>query len=159
MEGALDERMTALERSVRRWRLLTIAAIAVAAASALALALAAGRTGEAVRARAFVLVDGSGQVLATLGESGGVAGLALFRSGEVVAMLSTAPDGRPSLGLHGTNGDRAILGPEMLQMRDRDRILAATAKRLDVRDASGSKVLFTTWKDATSPPDGKRDRP
>jgi dihydrodipicolinate synthase/N-acetylneuraminate lyase len=68
MANAVDERLATVERSLARWRLLSVAAIGLAVMSIAAAMM--GRTSHEIRAHALSLVDQDGVEVAHLGDNG-----------------------------------------------------------------------------------------
>jgi hypothetical protein len=179
MTIALDERLTMLERRVHRWQLITLATIALATAFALGSII--HRTPDEIRARAFVVVGRSGEVMARLGASeldedapllrmhvprnGGdvlvgsngedLAGVMIYGHGDVLGQFSSDKDGSPMFSVRGS-GSRTTISGNMILMKDAAGRLAATPTRLEMRDASGKTALFSTPTDARPAATGNR---
>ena len=109
----ISRRLTRLERSNRRWKLLATAALAL-----LGILLIVGAKGstqqpvaDELRARAFVLVDERGGLLARLGRlPHGVLGLGFYDDGRRSRiLLSVNEDGTSSLNLFSKGGRSGAL--------------------------------------------------
>ena len=109
----ISRRLTRLERSNRRWKLLATSALAL-----LGLVLVLGAKGATrqpaageLRARAFVLVDEQGTTLARLGRlPHGVLGLGFYDDGRRSRiLLSVKEDGTSSLNLFSKGGRSGAL--------------------------------------------------
>lgn len=110
---AIARRLTRLERSNRRWRLLATSALALLG---IVIFLGAQRTArqpvaDELRARAFLLVDDEGAPLARLGRlPHGVLGLGFYDDGRRSRiLLSVKEDGTSSLNLFSKGGRSGAL--------------------------------------------------
>lgn len=130
MSEALEERMTRLERKLRRSQFLGLGALLAAVAS-VGVVVVEWRTPTEIRARAFSLVARSGEELARLADSpggplllvhakqagadvvlgslNGDAGLGIVAQGVTVVTLASGKNGT-SLGLHGKGKSRLLAG-------------------------------------------------
>ena len=113
MHDAVLQRLTRLERAVRRWRLVGFGVLAVLGLTILVAASVRQdpKTADEVLARHFILVGRtpSPRASLTLGKDGGP-GLLLFdQQGKVRAGLTVLADGRPSLGLLDAQGQSRIV--------------------------------------------------
>jgi hypothetical protein len=113
MHDAVLQRLTRLERTVRRWRRMGYGVLAVLGLTILAAASVrqGPTTADEVLARHFILVGRtpSPRASLTLGKDGGP-GLLLFdQQGQVRAGLTVLADGRPSLGLLDAQGQSRIV--------------------------------------------------
>jgi hypothetical protein len=112
-DEAMRDRLTRLERTMRRWRRVGAGVLMV-----LGLTLIVGaavhtdpKTADEVLARHFILVGRtpSPRASLTLGQDGGP-GLLLFdQQGKVRAGLTVLADGRPSLGLLDAQGQSRVV--------------------------------------------------
>ena len=113
MSEAMEQRLLALERRLRRWRLLGWAAVAtVGVLVLLGASTRAGRTAVAeVFARELILVDRTQTPRAslTIGQEDGPSLLLLDPHGTVRAGLALLADGRPSLGLRDAQGQPRVV--------------------------------------------------
>ena len=109
----INRRLTRLERSNRRWKLLATCALAL-----LVMVLLLGANGttqqpvaDELRAKAFVLVDEQGTTLARLGQlPHGVLGLGFYDDGRRSRiLLSVNEDGTSSLNLFSRGGRSGAL--------------------------------------------------
>ncbi len=166
MTGSLDERVARLERRVRRWKALSVAAALVGVASLLSVALGF-ETPDAIVARSFFLVDEDGHTLAKLMRSttgGPVLILDAVQAGGTVAVGSFGPDAGVSVvGKDGTIATLAIgeNGGPMVSLSDKSRKawlalgdkgspnvflqdasghLVAAPSRIELKDASGKEL-------------------
>jgi hypothetical protein len=110
---AVRERLTRLERTVCRWRILGCGILAVLGVTLLVGASVRKdpKTADEVLARHFILVGrtSSPRGSLTLGKDGGP-GLLLFdQQGKVRAGLTVLADGRPSLGLLDAQGQSRVV--------------------------------------------------
>lgn len=116
---SVDERLDRLERSLRRWRIVTGIALVAALASA-ASAVALARPQDEVRAKSFVIMGGSGQAVGRLGEVKDKGPLLVLESksahakvmvgsmGEDAGLAVVADDGGTASVMVGANGGHGI---------------------------------------------------
>ena len=112
-DEAVRQRLTRLERTVRRWRLVGVGMLAVVGLSILVAATPRKdlTTAEDVLARHFILVDRAQTPRASLalGKDGGPSLLLFDVHSNVRAGLTVLADGRPSLGLLDAQGQSRLV--------------------------------------------------
>ena len=169
MTAQPDERFALIERKLLRWQLLTVVALLAAAGSFFTLVLPHAVPAE-VRARAFLVVDQKGEVVARLedasagpllllraaraganvmvGSMNGDAGLAVVaRGSESFISLAVGKEGYPAFSISG-NKSKVLVGLDReespaIVVRDHRGELAARPWGLKLRDGKG-KIVFTT---------------
>ena len=150
MTGPLDQRIDVLERSVRRWRLMSVAGVGLAIA-AIAAAANTYRVRDAVRARAFLLVDAAGEVTAKLVTRPGAGPVLFLTNPEIGADVMVGSFG-PDAGIAISGRDGAVaslavgkLGGPALSLSEKDlKVLVGTGDGQSpvtwLRDSNGSLV-------------------
>ena len=112
-DEAMRDRLTRLERTVRRWRRVGAGVLAVLGVTILvgASVRTDPKTADEVLARHFILVGRTPTPRAslTLGKDGGPGLLFFDQQGKVRAGLTLLADGRPSLGLLDTQGQSRVV--------------------------------------------------
>lgn len=116
-DEAIRDRLTRLERTVRRWRHVGAAVLAMLGVTILvgASVRTDPKTADEVLARHFILVGRtpSPRASLTLGKDGGPGLLFFDQQGQVRAGLTLLADGRPSVGLLDAQGrSRVVLSLE-----------------------------------------------
>jgi hypothetical protein len=176
--SAPDDRLEALERRLRRWQVVTVAALL---ASGVALVSVAHRRPafDEVRARSFLVVDERGEVVAKLQqtEAGPLLRLEAAQAGATVMVgsmkedagvavsgpdgrsltLLTSRAGRPALSVSGRTGrsSQVILGLDeadapVLALIDGRAYAYARAPFLKLANGDG-KLLFTAGEEPKGP--------
>ena len=112
-DEAMWDRLTRLERTMRRWRLVGYGTLAVLGVIILigAAVRPDPKTADEVLARHFILVGrtSSPRASLTLGQDGGPGLLFFDQQGTVRAGLTVLADGRPSLGLLDAQGQSRVV--------------------------------------------------
>jgi hypothetical protein len=112
-DEAMRDRLTRLERTVRRWRRVGAGVLTVLGVTILvgASVRTDPKTADEVLARHFILVGrtSSPRASLTLGKDGGPGLLFFDQQGKVRAGLTLLADGRPSLGLLDTQGQSRVV--------------------------------------------------
>jgi hypothetical protein len=108
--GRLELKLTELQRSNRRLRLM-LGALVLTGGALMTMAQSYSGVSEALEARQFVLRDSSGTVRAALGSSpDGAVGLSLHdASGRTRVTLDVEDSGSPGLDLYDQDGKRRVL--------------------------------------------------
>jgi hypothetical protein len=158
-----DDRVERLERALARWRVVASFALVIAIAS-LAASLMSLRFPEEIRARAFVVVDGSGEVVSRLGEvkdwgpvlsvnakraratvmvgsMGADAGVAVVAEDGTMANLAVGANGGPGLSVSGPGKNKLIAG-----------FIEKGSPLIGLFDEKGSRLTVTTDGIKTPPP-------